>query len=245
MKTIAFSTSYWHNQRQAIAKKAELVLWRGMIDELIKPSKIILTCGTESNPDYCPIHGVEVLNSHVMFDRPYDFIYWNYAVCAYNAALWYAVLNCWPFDLLIGLETDVVVANVNIHEVISQFMSRREAVCGPHWQTHIDGSFLVLKPEAVIRMIHFKAEPALYINGKIPLDNQERIITDSVRDSWWDPWPEIETIRMDYQNPYAVQKSSPPDDTVNGWPFVRMPRPGLQGILLKRYHPEINWDKYL
>jgi len=239
MKILAFCTSWWDNPLEASQRgdgMYGLKAWYARVQQFLGPCECFIACGTWSDPAYSPLSSwVQIINSGVTRTKPYEVVWWNYAGCAMTAALAYA-LNRNDWDLLICLDTDVLIGAVDFPALLTEFVSRPELMLNQDWHGRPGGSFIVLKREGASLYQHGRLRGNLVEKPdtlKYP-DWEPILIEDEwgliFKDRWWSPWPQFKTMRQDYGQ--DAEKYVKPEETMQ-WPFVRLPHPKIIDDYLK------------
>ncbi len=233
MRLANFLTANWRDAAEAQAKGEGLFGLREWLERttyLFSPAFSFVACGTWSDPDFSPLPAsVPIVNSGVEFTRVYDHFYWMYDACAYTAALAY-VLNRRDWDLLVTLDNDVLVGDVDFQALLTEFMGRPETYLTPAWCRRPGGPFIALKREGAVRWQHMRRRANLI---EEPTDPPPLLIEEELgaifKGRWWNPWPEIATMRQDYGEDDPRPTREPLDQN---WPFVRLPDPAIIGEYL-------------
>jgi hypothetical protein len=227
MRIIAFTLSYW-NTREDACRLAEdesyfgLRAWYGRTHRLLYPEHMFIASGTWSEPSWCPLPALEVVNAGVFpTDQPHDPVKWNYAGPAFTAALAHAC-NRSNWDLLVLLDTDTLVGAVDFDSLLREFLSRPEEVLGLSWDGTL-GMTLAWKPAGAARYLHQRRRANLIDwPGEAMLLEEEFSVIHEGR--WWNPWPHLATVRQDHGHKPEAHLLN---EAAMSWPFVRLPHPDI------------------
>ena len=242
MRIIAFTMSYWDNEEQARRAGELLVPWKETVDKWLKPVSAFIACGTWSEPALSPLGPeVPVINADAVKDRPYDVVWHNYSLCSFGAAFHYALSHAY-WDLLAILDTETLIGNVNFEKLLGEFLERPELHLNEDWHGRPGGPFQVWKREGASRWLNYRQranfipKPEVKEGQEPPAEPmlQEYEMGVIFKDLWWNPWPEIPTMRQDHGE--DSEKYVTPEDTLK-WPFVRKPHPSIVERYLNEQTP--------
>lgn len=240
MKIVAFTTSSWDDEWSA--KREEIThplfgleAWENRIDYLFKPFHKFLACGTWSDPKLSPLGShVEVVNAGIPVGIEYNRHRYQYAMAAFTSAMAY-LLNRDDWDFVVYLDTDCLVGAVDFPSLFDEFEKRQEIVTTNSWCNTPSGPFALFKREACVRFLHHR------IQGNCVLNNSSKDLTLAefeiekiFRGGWWNPWPQIESVRQDY----SPKVNDPNPMAFMNCPFVRRPHP----LLIEEYQ-STQWSK--
>ena len=233
MRIVAYCNSFWNTADEAKAKMTGplgLFNWELHVEHLLSPVRKFIACGTWSEPDHClPF---TVINSGADCTRPYNCWWWQYAACAFTAGMAHAVTKR-DWDLLFFLDTDTLVGAVDLKAILTEFLDRPELLLAPQWMGRPDLGFSAMKREAASMWLHERWRPNLirdqWPNGELPmlLEDEWKAIYGAV---WWNPWPELGSIRQGYG---VDQNCQSRNAEVMGWPLVERPHPDVIELYLK------------
>jgi hypothetical protein len=227
----AFTTTHWNDVTDSLAKgqgSFGLRAWHQRVQHYFKASHCFVTCGTWSNPTLSPLAPVvPVINSGVPQGTSYDVYSSHLWGCALTAAMAYALNHAPSWDLLTLLDTDVLVGAVDFDAVLREFVARDEVLLGQRWNDTIGGPWLVWKRDGAIRQLHSRLRGNLLDPPANPKSPKPMLLEDEqaqmFRGRWWNPWPDLPTLRQDYGQTDPVKDNA----AVLKWPFVRLPDPAI------------------
>lgn len=213
MKILAFSTVYFPDARSARSQFADIADWRERaISAMPECPRLFLVDG-EQGANHAPLW-CECIQAGAVHSAPYHCRDWSYAAAAYQTGWHYAMQM--GFHLCAFLAADAVLG-VDLRAVIDEFMARPEVLCGPAWFDKVETHFMLMKPAAVQDALFslpftplpkFPARNAMYYEEALGLLFAGR---------WWDPWPNVRTIREEYQTPEFIRGH---DEEKIKWPML-------------------------
>lgn len=226
MRIIAFTMGYWNNEGHAKDQAHGmfgLIEWHKRVVRFLDPMGLFIACGTVSNPDFNPLNdrGVLTVNSGQKDVGGYDVYYNQYSLCAWMAAMAYAC-NRQDWDLLCILDTDCLVGAVDFDLLFREFMEREELMLSPQWFDRPGGPFYAFKPDGAAWYLHRRLRANMIASGGQEPMLQENEMATIFGNKWWNPWPDIQSMRQDYPQ---RQPADPRECLV--WPFVRFPHPSI------------------
>lgn len=214
MKIVCFTMSWWDNLNDFNNIRKELNFWKYSVESYLNPVGKFIACGTYSDPQISDL-GVPIVNAHVKKTLPHDPYFWNYALCAETAGMYYALFN-YDFDILAQVCSDSII-NSNVLALCEEFMARPETVMAPRWWYGIEDAFVFYKKDAVVKYLNTNNIRHLTAPGSEPQpESSEYVKAAMFGEEWWKIWPERENWRMEGSLP------SEPVIT-NNWPFVIRP----------------------
>lgn len=217
-KIWAFTMTYWNSQKHAESLEPELRSVMERVQLYFKPRKFFLASGTWSEPNWSPLNmRVPVINSGIVLTKPYEARRWAYAGCALTAALGYA-LSSDDWNLLVTLDTDVLVGAVDFDSILREFLSRPEELVGLKWQGNL-GMILAWKRSGAARWMNQRKRANLVEDDEPEPMWMEEEFEAIHRGRWWNPWPHIESTRQDGNAGLNEQALT--------WPFVRCPHASI------------------
>lgn len=209
--------------------------WHDLTQELFHPVESFIVSATPSDP-LCAIAAlpkVKVLNCGIQKTKPYDVIWHNYSLFAWESAFNYA-LRCLSgtlegpqWDLLVTLDTDALVGNVDFGALLKEFLLRPELVLSPAWcKIWIGGPFMAFKPEACRMWLNNRKRANLVERGPrvpepmLPEDEMTQILGAH----WWNPWGNVDGMRQDFPEQAECHLDNAKFLTLS---FVRKPHPEI------------------
>ena len=211
MKIIVFGTTNWDSEEQfnldckICNKKEQLYEWYNRAFKFItNPYKVFITAGSESNTDINPLPvdlfqiGFKKTIRHSNQN--------NYFRLALMTGVWKTLLEYPDFDLLIHIQCNYLLGK-DFGPLLSEFMQREEQLMALNFKSalpagmqaknnncFIETGFMALKrPAAQIYVaagMRQCCDPDPY-----PLSCEEEAYT-MFANSWWNPIPDILTIRQ-------------------------------------------------
>ncbi len=240
MRIIAFTTTYWDNLESS--RRPEITdpifglrAWHDRVRFLFSPTSIFLACGTWSDPALNPLDGLaRVVNAGIPVGIPYNVHRHQYCMAAYTAAMAH-LLDRQDWDLAVLLDTDCLVGAVNFPKLIDEFLKRPDFILTNAWCRFPAGPLVVFKREACVRLLHHR------IQGNIVLhdDSDDLMLAEwelgeIFKGVWWNPWPQIESVRQDF----PMNPDDPDPLQFLRCPFIRQPNPKVIQPFL-----ESQWSK--
>jgi hypothetical protein len=207
-----------------------LKAWHGRVEYLFKPIHSFIACGTQSDPEFSPLGPeVAIVNAGIPVGESYDYRRRQYWMAAFTAASAYA-LNRNDWDLLVFLDTDVLVGAVDFKSLLNDFTGRPEEILSPAWAETIGGPILALKRSGVVRFMHKRIQSNCVLDGASPdmmfgEDEMKAIYSGT----WWNPWPNHSSMRQDY----SVNPNDPNPMGFLNHPLIRQPHPDVVDEYLK------------
>ncbi len=220
MKIWAFTTSHWNDVSEANSKgdgPFGLRTWHDRVTRYFSPTHCFVACGTWSDPVMSPFPAtVPIVNAGVTQGTKYDVQRTQLWMCAMTAACAYALNRRNEWDLLVFLDTDILVGAVDFDALIKEFSQRQEILLAQRWNDAIGGPFYVWKPDGVVRAVHYRTQPNIANHCLADSEAELRTVFDGL---WWNNWPDIPTMRQD--------GDAGLNEHVLRWPFVRCPHPSI------------------
>lgn len=184
-----------------------------------------MACGTWSEPSLSPLPAeVKIINSGVLFDRPYEVTWWNYYGCALTAALAHA-LNRKGWDILFQLDHNCLVGAVNFENLLQEFLRRPEELLATEYDNSGGISWAgAWKRSAAVRYLHNRSRANLVDESQPRPILIEEELGNIFRGLAWFPWRGGGHFRQSYGvNPNAHELNK----AVMEWPFVEKPHPSI------------------
>lgn len=224
---IAFTTTHWCRESIGSPRIIDPVFglgaWYRRVKYLFSPIHTFLACGNWSDPFMNPLPGVSVVNAGLHSCIKYDLFRSQLCMAAYTAAMAY-VLNRSHWDLVVLLDTDCLVGAVDFPKLIDEFVRRPEIILTNSWNDAPAGPCVILKREGCVRLLHHRIQGNIVLGDSSPnLMLGEFEMKAIFEGKWWNPWPEIKTVRQDFY----VNPNDPNPMAFLYCPFVRQPHPDL------------------
>ena len=231
MKIILFSPIHIRDKANAEERTPQLIDWRARSRAAFdEPPQMFLADSAMPNnllPVDCPM-----IFANVPDTKPYDPNYWTYASVAADVAFSHVMQQ--EFDLCVINAADAILG-VSIHDIADEFMKRPEVICGPGWFGNPDTHILLLKREAVIDILYSTPFTPLCKVGRNGV-GWEEWLTIVFCNRWWNPWPEIQTVRQSWYHPPV---GTDIESEIMKWPILCDTNP----VMAERYriaHPLTN-----
>jgi len=230
--------SYWTTQEEFDAKyegQFGLKAWHANVEKYLKPIGCFLVAGTWSPPEFNRFGSkVPLVNAGANPEPAGDYhvIFRNYSLCSFMAAFYHA-LNRSDWDLLALLDTDTLIGAYDFDGTLRSFMQQPEMwFMTNRWHAFPGGQFQVWKRDGVNHFVNHRVRANFveYRNGPAPPTPEEEAGT-IFDNHWFNPNPEVETMRQDYGE---NQEAESLNEQAMTWPFVRKPHPAI----IERYLSE-------
>jgi len=232
MRIWAWAMTWWTDAADASRKGDEwlgLRTWHERVQRYFKPAHCFLACGTWSEPRFSPLPlDVVVVNAGLPLGTPYDIYYTQLSGCGFTAAMAYALNRRDAWDLLVFLDTDVLVGAVDFDALTRDFMGRDEVLLGQGWWNGIGGPLYMWKPAGAVKLLHSRVRANLLpvpANADAPKPMlMEDELAAIYAGCWWNPWPDNKrAMRQDY----GLIDPERDNAVVLKWPFVSRPDPAI------------------
>lgn len=226
MKIAVYSLTYWYSKAEAESKGDELYRWVRSMRYSINPDYMWLVSGTYSDPSFNPVY-IPLINTGIAKTHGNDFQYWSYANLAHTFGLYHALLNT-DCDLCAQFSTDSVI-NVDYTPILEEFMRRDELVCAPSWNNVIEDAAIFYKREGMLKYISSRLRPILVEPGAVPAPMFTEVeALEIFKDTWWNPWPHIKSMRQEYGfEQYGIPMWPSSKVIEEDWPMVIRPAPDI------------------
>jgi hypothetical protein len=210
MKIIVFGVTNWESQAEATYQSKHLQEWYERIKKFIpQASKIFLTTGTYSNPEFnpldCPLYQAPFIKT-----EPYSKNK-NYFRHGFMTGIWHTLLNYSDVDLLIHCQTRNLIGE-DLTPYINNFLERDEIIMAPKFSSlmgsSIDVSLVFLKPPAILFYSIGGYRQSIDTRKKVLNCEEEAFLM--FQNSWYNPWNKILTIRqldssfVDNKTPFKI-----------------------------------------
>jgi len=211
MNIIVFGITNWDSPQEVSNKETQLKEWHQRIKKFIPGvSKIFLTTGTYSDPKLCPLD-CPMYQVPFIKTEPYSKNR-NYFRHGFMTAIWHTLFHEPNVDLLIHCQTRNLIGE-DLTPYINEFLKKEEILMAPKFSSlmgcSIDVSLMFLKPPAIL----------FYSIGgyRQSLDTRKRVLNCEeeaflmFKNSWYNPWDKILTIKqldssfLDNQTPFKIQ----------------------------------------
>lgn len=234
MRIVAYAMSYWSTQEEFDQRYEGLFglkQWYSNVQKYLKPIHCFICCGTFSPPEHSRFGQlVTVVNAGAEPEGGYDVLYKNYSLCTFMAAFYHA-LNGRDWDLLCVLDTDTLIGAVDFDSVLREFMQRPEIHLSQRWYDFPGGSFQAWKREGANRYVNYRQRSNFVDDRNSKPITQEQECGNIFAGKWWNPWPDIKTMRQDHGENADSEKMN---EEAMTWPMVRKPHPAI----IERYLSE-------
>lgn len=217
MRILGWTLDYWNDEAHANRRNGQwdsLQAWTERMDHFFSPIHLFVACGTWSDPKWCPVPSMKVVNAGAPNDKPYDYHCYHYGCCALSAAAFYA-LNRDDWDYLVVLDTDALVGDVNFPALFEEFGRRPETLLAPGWLGGVGGPFIAWKRAGVSKLAHQRLYPNISVTPRPQIIEME--LRDMYGKDYWNPWPQHSTLDM--------RHDSGANPISQDWPFVMRPHP--------------------
>jgi len=216
MRILLFSSIHIQDRAQADSLSSDLTDWKRRCESAFKiPPNMFLVERGEYQPTTLSL---PVISAHIPDSKPYHCKDWSYGVAAGHVGLHYAMQQ--PFDLCIIFATDAILG-VPLQDIAEEFMTRSEIAAGPLWHGSPDTHLILLKKQGVIDMLYSIPFTPLGAN-RIYF---EHALSIAFHGRWWNPWPEIKTVRQEYNTPELYQGTD--EEIIKSWPILAKASPEL------------------
>lgn len=218
MKILVYGVTHWHGP-QDFKKKCCIVHdkqlihqeWYNRVSTFIPNSEIFLTTGTYSDPSLNPLP-VELVQ--IPFRKMIEYsLQNNFFRNGFMTGIWKALLDHPDFDLLIHCQITRYIG-VDLTSYIQEFMSRPEQLFSIRFTSGfkkqldvrgIDVGFMAMKRNAALMYavggLRQSCDASFY-----PLNCEEEAYL-MFKDSWWNPWPNIPTVKQLDRTYQALKKN--------------------------------------
>lgn len=230
MNVSVFCTTFWDNyQERAEAKRVELLDWSQRVSKHLPDAFKFLSTGCcddlSLNPTKLPC-----INSGAPKTKAYDVWNWSYFLCAFESALWFSWHNLPMAEVLIGWESNCWVnRQTNIQKLLDEFEARKDLIMAPQYHGSPDFNFIAMKRGAIPKFQHHRRRGNLVESDK-KAQLAEIEMGEIFKNDWWNPWPEVLSIRQEYGVPPPFHCI--PNDEAMRWPLVALPSPIVQQHIL-------------
>jgi len=200
MKIIVFGVINWDSKVQAEYLKPSLEEWRNRVRYFCDEPEIFMASGTYSNPKYNPLN-IPIIQNGITKTRPYS-KNWNYFRNGFITGCWYSLLNM-EFDVLIHVQCRTFLG-VDLISTLHRFMDSSKQIMAPRYVSKtknihdsVEVSMMAMKPDAVRLYTSFGIRPSLSPYDQI---NCETEAFELFGNSWYNPYPEIQSIKKRESN---------------------------------------------
>lgn len=200
MKVLVFGVANWDNQAQADYFKPYMEEWRNRVRYFVNEPDMFISTGTYSDPTQMDVN-VPIIQNGITKTRPYS-RNWNYFRNGFLVGCWNAILN-YDFDILLHVQCRNLIG-IDMISMLHRFNDSNKQVMAPKYisesrdiKISIDVGFLAMKPDAVRTYTTFGIRPSLSPFDQI---NCETEAYEIFGDSWYNPFPEINTIKKRESN---------------------------------------------
>ncbi len=227
MRIWAWTTSWWNDEAEADKQAAGqfgLTAWHANVVRYFSPTHCYVACGTWSAPAQSPLPAaVTIINAGLPHNVHYDRLYNQLREAAVTAGTAYALNHSNDWDLLVFLDTDILVGAVDFDALLKEFVKRPEILLAQSWWDGIGGPFYVWKRAGAIHYLHGNTYPNIIDPSEPPPPLGEVRWAKLYAGKWWNPWPQFRTLRQDFGGVDPFRDNA----KVLTWPFVRSPDPAI------------------
>jgi len=229
MKIVLFSSVHLRDQSHANSLAGELADWDARAYTAFDHKPDMFLVERSDKTCQCPID-CEIIYAGIPDSKPYHAKDWSYGVAAFHAGLHYAMQR--PFDVLVHLFTDAILG-VPLEDICREFTDRPETMAGPVWGNRPDTHLILMKRQAVIDILYsIPFVPLCKTSGNALY--YEDAISLIFADKFWNPWPDIMTIRQEINTPEIYKGTD--EETIKSWPLLTNASPQLMAAY-RQVHP--------
>jgi hypothetical protein len=197
MKVFVFGVTNWNDHSEAFNQKRDLEQWYLRNNTFLPTNEMFLTAGTYSDPRFnplpLPLHQIGFSSP----ETPYS-VQNNYWRIGFQTAVWKIFLMNVAFDLAIHVQCTRLIGQ-DLRPLVEEFMQRDEVVMAPSFKSGcgidgIDVGFMAMKPVALSLYAVSGHRQSCDPNPKCM--NCEEEAYEFYKDQWWNPWPNILTLKQ-------------------------------------------------
>lgn len=210
MKIVVFGVTHWDNEEEFLPscsncnKGTMLIEWYNRVFNFIpNPHKVFLAAGSESNPALNPL---PIDLYQIYFKKIFPYSNQNlYFRLGFMTGIWKALLDFPDFDLLIHVQCARYLGK-DLTPYLKEFLQRDEQVMAFNLKSQIpevageqtwevmDVGFMAMKKPAALMYAATGYRQSCDPNANVIAVEDEALLM--FKDSWWNPFPEIPTIRQ-------------------------------------------------
>lgn len=191
-----FGVGNWDDKDDADRQQDLLREWQVRGEAFINPEYFFISPGSYSPPEYnpttLPIHQIQ-------FYRPWEYSRQNnYYRLGFQSGLYRSLQDFPDADLIIHYQCSRLIGR-DLRSLLEEFMEREEQLLAPSFvsgclEPSLDVGFMAMKPRAA----NFLVATGLRQNCDPDPNvmNCEEEVHTLLKDSWWNPWPEMTTTRQ-------------------------------------------------
>jgi len=226
MNVSVFCTTFWDNSpEKAELKRPELDYWTQRVKKALPDAFQFLSTGCCDNLELNPTK-LPCINSGAEKTKAYDVWNWSYFLCAFESALWFAWHNLRESEILIGWESNCWLnRQTNAIKLLDEFRANNASIMAPQYHGSPDFNFIAMKRSAIPKFQHHRRRGNL-IESEAKAELAEIEMGEIFKRDWWNPWPEIVSIRQEYGVPTPFHCL--PDSEAVRWPMIALPSPEVQ-----------------
>ena len=195
MRILVFGVGNWNTQEEAESIRDDLIEWNNRINAFLGNPKIFIASGTYSDPMFNPLN-IDLVQIGLHKKKEYS-KKWNYFQVGFLSGLYHSLFNP-DWDILIHCQCRTFIG-IDMIPLIEEFSKRKEQVCALSWMCTSgkipETGFLAMKPDAVKKIVTQTTRTPLSENDNEI--NSEDDLADLFHNNWWNPYPNIMTIRKD------------------------------------------------
>jgi hypothetical protein len=207
MKIVVYGVTNW-DSRQDFGRSCSkcnleqnLIEWYNRVLKFIPGThKLFLTTGTYSDPrlNPIPVDLIQIPFFKTLEYSPQN----NYFRNGFMVGIWKALLDYADFDLLIQCQTTRIIGQ-DLSGILEEFMKRDEQLLAPRFTSgtnnnynikSIDVGFMVMKKNAALMYaVAGKRQSCDSHNSPMNCEDEAYLM---FKNSWWNPWPNIPTLKQ-------------------------------------------------
>lgn len=232
-KTYVFGVSHWDTKEEAKNVYDQICQWRHSIyysglDVSNIDDHMFLTTGTYSKPSLLYQHllpdlmlyRLSVIQNGVQYTKPYD-VTWNYFRNGFMTGIWHFLLNKRNCDILFHIQPRTLIRKNALDGLMNEFRESDALIMAPKlkydYGVHVEVSFMAMKREAVMLYASSGLRSSLSL---VPLGafNCEAEAEHLFYDKWFNPWPDISSIRK-----YPMVRREDCEYNISDEEFIKLP----------------------
>jgi len=195
MKVVVFGVGNWDNKLQSDADKLTYNEWYNRVRCFVGDPYTFIATGSYSEPKYNPLN-VDLVQNGITKTNPYS-RRWHYFRNGFQTGLWNSLLNL-DFDILFHVQCRSLLG-IDMIPYLEQFNKSSKQIMAPTSKTttskddpYVEIGVMAMKPDAVRMLSTFSLRSSFCFAKDITCEQE---IRDMFRGSWYNPFPEIKTIK--------------------------------------------------